>query len=232
MASGGGRPPSPANLTHHAPVQYVVGGMRGLTKRQQLVLEFIQESIQENGFPPTLREIGAHFGIRSTNGVNDHLLALQRKGYLRRQDMKSRALRPTASAGGVPREVPLVGRVAAGQPLLAIENLEGSLRVDSGLLPSEGGTYFALRVRGESMIGAGILDGDIVFVRQQEEASSGTIVVAMVGDEATVKTLYRDGERLRLQPSNPAVAPIVVGRDDGRTLRILGIVVGVYRKVG
>jgi repressor LexA len=197
-----------------------------------LVLEFIQESIQENGFPPTLREIGAHFGIRSTNGVNDHLLALQRKGYLRRQDMKSRALRPTASAGGVPREVPLVGRVAAGQPLLAIENLEGSLRVDSGLLPSEGGTYFALRVRGESMIGAGILDGDIVFVRQQEEASSGTIVVAMVGDEATVKTLYRDGERLRLQPSNPAVAPIVVGRDDGRTLRILGIVVGVYRKVG
>jgi len=206
--------------------------MRGLTKRQQLVLEFIQESIQENGFPPTLREIGAHFGIRSTNGVNDHLLALQRKGYLRRQDMKSRALRPTASATGVPREVPLVGRVAAGQPLLAIENLEGTLRVDSGLLPGEGGNYFALRVRGESMIGAGILDGDIVFVRQQEEAASGTIVVAMVGDEATVKTLYRDGERLRLQPSNPAVAPIVVGRDDGRTLRILGIVVGVYRKVG
>ena len=206
--------------------------MRGLTKRQQLVLEFIQASIQENGFPPTLREIGAHFGIRSTNGVNDHLLALQRKGYLRRQDMKSRALRPTASATGVPREVPLVGRVAAGQPLLAIENLEGTLRVDSGLLPGEGGNYFALRVRGESMIGAGILDGDIVFVRQQEEAASGTIVVAMVGDEATVKTLYRDGERLRLQPSNPAVAPIVVGRDDGRTLRILGIVVGVYRKVG
>ena len=206
--------------------------MRGLTKRQQLVLEFIQESIQENGFPPTLREIGAHFGIRSTNGVNDHLLALQRKGYLRRQDMKSRALRPTASATGVPREVPLVGRVAAGQPLLAIENLEGTLRVDSSLLPGEGGNYFALRVRGESMIGAGILDGDIVFVRQQEEAASGTIVVAMVGDEATVKTLYRDGERLRLQPSNPAVAPIVVGRDDGRTLRILGIVVGVYRKVG
>ena len=206
--------------------------MKGLTKRQQLVLEFIQESIQENGFPPTLREIGAHFGIRSTNGVNDHLLALQRKGYLRRQDMKSRALRPTASAGGVPREVPLVGRVAAGQPLLAIENLEGTLRVDPGLLPSESGNYFALRVQGESMIGAGILDGDIVFVRQQEEAASGTIVVAMVGDEATVKTLYRDGERLRLQPSNPAVAPIVVGRDDGRTLRVLGIVVGVYRKVG
>ena len=206
--------------------------MRGLTKRQQLVLEFIQESIQQNGFPPTLREIGAHFGIRSTNGVNDHLLALQRKGYLRRQDMKSRALRPTASAGGVPREVPLIGRVAAGQPLLAIENLEGTLRVDEGLLPGDSGRYFALRVRGDSMVGAGILDGDIVFVRQQEEASSGTIVVAMVGDEATVKTLIREGERLRLQPANPAVAPIVMGREDGRTLRILGAVVGVYRKLG
>ncbi|MBI5502149.1 MAG: transcriptional repressor LexA [Deltaproteobacteria bacterium] len=206
--------------------------MRGLTKRQQLVLEFIQESIQENGFPPTLREIGAHFGIRSTNGVNDHLLALQRKGYLRRQDMKSRALRPTASAGSAPREVPLIGRVAAGQPLLAIENLEGTLRVDATLLPGDSGRFFALRVRGDSMIGAGILDGDIVFVRQQEEAASGTIVVAMVGDEATVKTLIREGERLRLQPANPAVTPIIVGRDDGRTLRILGAVVGVYRKLG
>ena len=205
--------------------------MRGLTKRQQLVLEFIQDSIQEHGYPPTLREIGAHFGIRSTNGVNDHLLALERKGYLRREDMKSRALRPTASAGGVPREVPLLGRVAAGQPLLAIENIEGSLRIDPTLLPGESGKFFALRVRGESMIGAGILDGDIVFVRQQEDAPSGTIVVALVNDEATVKTLQRDGERVRLVPSNPAVAPIVVGREDGRSLRILGVVAGVYRKL-
>jgi repressor LexA len=206
--------------------------MRGLTKRQQLVLEYIQESIQEHGYPPTLREIGAHFGIRSTNGVNDHLLALERKGYLRREDMKSRALRPTASAGGVPREVPLIGRVAAGQPILAIENLEGTLRLDASLLPGDSGKFFALRVRGESMVGAGILDGDIVFVRQQEDAPNGSIVVAMVGDEATVKTLHRDGERLRLQPANPAVAPIVVGREDGRTLSILGLVVGVYRKLG
>jgi repressor LexA len=205
--------------------------MRGLTKRQQLVLEYIQESIQEHGYPPTLREIGAHFGIRSTNGVNDHLLALERKGYLRREDMKSRALRPTASAGGVPREVPLIGRVAAGQPILAIENLEGTLRLDTSLLPGDSGKFFALRVRGESMVGAGILDGDIVFVRQQEDAPNGSIVVAMVGDEATVKTLHRDGERLRLQPANPAVAPIVVGREDGRTLSILGLVVGVYRKL-
>jgi repressor LexA len=164
--------------------------------------------------------------------VNDHLLALERKGYLRREDMKSRALRPTASAGGVPREVPLIGRVAAGQPILAIENLEGTLRLDASLLPGDSGKFFALRVRGESMVGAGILDGDIVFVRQQEDAPNGSIVVAMVGDEATVKTLHRDGERLRLQPANPAVAPIVVGREDGRTLSILGLVVGVYRKLG
>jgi len=202
-----------------------------LTGRQRQVYDFIRRSIDDRGYPPTLREIGAHMRIRSTNGVNDHLLALERKGYLRREDMKSRALRPTAAAGGVPREVPLVGRVAAGQPLLAIENIEGSLRVDSTLLPGESGKFFALRVRGESMIGAGILDGDIVFVRQQEDAPSGTIVVALVNDEATVKTLQRDGERVRLMPSNPAVAPIVVGREDGRSLRILGVVVGVYRKL-
>ena len=206
--------------------------MRGLTKRQQLVLEYISESIQQNGYPPTLREIGAHFGIRSTNGVNDHLLALERKGFLRREDMKSRALRPTAFAGNVPREVPLVGRVAAGQPILAIENLEGTLRLDPALLPGDSGRFFALRVRGDSMVGAGILDGDIVFVRQQEDAPTGSIVVAMVNDEATVKTLYRDGERLRLQPANPAVSPIILSRDDGRTVRILGLVVGVYRKLG
>ncbi|NMC69703.1 MAG: transcriptional repressor LexA [Myxococcales bacterium] len=206
--------------------------MRGLTKRQQLVLEYIQESIQQNGYPPTLREIGAHFGIRSTNGVNDHLLALERKGYLRREDMKSRALRPTAFAGGVPREVPLVGRVAAGQPILAIENLEGTLRLDPTLLPGDTGRFFALRVRGDSMVGAGILDGDIVFVRQQDDAPSGSVVVALVNDEATVKTLIRDGERLRSQPANPAVSPIVLSRNDGRSVRILGLVVGVYRKLG
>jgi repressor LexA len=206
--------------------------MRGLTKRQQLVLGFIQESIGERGYPPTLREIGAHFGIRSTNGVNDHLLALERKGYLRREDMKSRALRPTHMAVGVPREVPLVGRVAAGQPILAVENLEGTLRIDSTLLPSEGPGIFALHVRGDSMVGAGILDGDIVFVRQQEDAPSGAVVVAMIGDEATVKTLQRENDRIRLQPANPAVAPIIIGRDDERSLRLLGVVVGVFRKLG
>jgi repressor LexA len=205
--------------------------MRGLTKRQQLVLEYIQDSIHERGYPPTLREIGAHFGIRSTNGVNDHLAALERKGYLRREDMKSRALRPTALAGSVPREVPLLGRVAAGQPLLAIENLEASLRLDASLLPADATRCFALRVRGDSMVGAGILDGDLVFVRQQDDAPSGAVVVALVGEEATVKRLHREADRLRLEPANPAVAPIVVGRDDGRTVRVLGVVVGVYRRL-
>jgi repressor LexA len=205
--------------------------MRGLTKRQQLVLEYIQESIDRNGYPPTLREIGAHFGIRSTNGVNDHLLALERKGYLRREDMKSRALRPTRRAHGTVREIPLVGRVAAGQPVLAIENVEGTFRLDDDLLPDDGSKVFALQVRGDSMVEKGILEGDYVFVRQQEDAASGAVVVAMVGDEATVKTLHREGDRVRLQPANAAMSPIVVGREDGRTVRILGVVVGVYRRI-
>ncbi|MCG5054798.1 MAG: transcriptional repressor LexA [Myxococcales bacterium] len=210
-----------------------------LTDRQREILAFIQESIDSRGYPPTLREIGSHFGIRSTNGVNDHLRALEKKGYLQREDLKSRALRPVAAASAAlpPRpepshlvEVPIIGRVAAGQPLLAVENTEGSVKVDRFFI-GENREVFALRVTGESMIEDGILDGDFVFVRKQLRAEPGEIVVAMIGDEATVKRYYPEGDQIRFQPANSGMKPIYVRRKDFRSVNIIGVVVGVYRKM-
>lgn len=199
-----------------------------LTPRQREVLDFITECIDARGFPPTLREIGSQFGIRSTNGVNDHLKALERKGYLAREDLKSRALRPTHAKPVV--QVPLIGRVAAGQPVLAVENVESTFKLDQALIGAAG-EHFALRVDGESMIEDGIFDGDIVFVRPQSNARAGETVVALVDDEATVKRFYPEGKRVRLQPANASMQPIYVDRDDGRDLRLLGVVVGVYRQL-
>ena len=229
--------------------------MQGLTHRQNMVLEYIRRSITDRGYPPTLREIGAFMGIRSTNGVNDHLRALERKGYLTREDMKSRALRPTvinadtklpikvdaANANGSNDhetvvederlvEVPVVGRVAAGVPILAEQNVVDTVRIDR-MLVRGGKDVFALRVQGESMIEAGIHDGDYIFVRKQPTASRGDIVVALLGDEATVKYYFPEKEHVRLQPANAAMAPIYVRASDFRQSMILGIVVGVYRKL-
>lgn len=205
--------------------------MESLTKRQRQVLNFITRSIDERGYPPTMREIGEHMGIRSTNGVNDHLKALERKGYIVREDLKSRTLRPVT---GQPRPVtvPLLGRVAAGQPLLAVENREETLRVDPFFLGrARSREIFALRVSGDSMIEDGILDGDIVFVRQQSAARSGEVIVALVDDEATVKRYYPEGDTVRLQPANASMQPIRIRAGDARELRILGVVTGVYRRL-
>ncbi len=202
----------------------------GLTRRQQQVLDFISECVGGRGYPPTLREIGAHMGIRSTNGVNDHLKALERKGFLTRDDMKSRALRPVSSSGQA-LDVPLVGKVAAGQLALAVEQAEESVKIDRFFIgPSR--EVFALRVSGESMIEDGIFDGDFIFVRKQLQAEPGEIVVVIVDDEATVKRYYPEGDRIRLQPANAAMKPIYVRRQDFRSVNILGVVVGVYRKLG
>src|SRR5688572_22349493 len=186
-----------------------MAGMQGLTKRQAQTLDFIRQSIEERGYPPTLREIGESMGIRSTNGVNDHLRALERKGYLSREDMKSRALRlvsrdseAPASTNGVQGSAPvgvangatgdenlldvqILGRVAAGLPLLAEENVIDTVRIDR-MLVRGGRDVFGLRVQGDSMINAGILNGDYIFVRKQAAAEAGEIVVALIGDEATV----------------------------------------------
>lgn len=211
--------------------------MQGLTKRQEQTLEFIRKSIRDRGYPPTLREIGEHMGIRSTNGVNDHLRALERKGYLRREDMKSRALQvvdtPLEASNDTTEnvvEVQVLGRVAAGLPLLAEENVIDTVRVDR-MLVSGGREVFGLRVTGDSMIEAGILSGDYIFVRKQSVAERGDIVVALIGDEATVKYYYPEKDYVRFQPANSQMAPILVRASDFRSTMLLGKVVGVYRRL-
>jgi repressor LexA len=212
-------------------------GMVGLTKRQAQTLDFIRQSIEERGYPPTLREIGESMGIRSTNGVNDHLRALERKGYLRREDMKSRALRlvsqepePTANSDETMVDVQVLGRVAAGLPLLAEENVVDTVRVDR-MLVRGGRDVFGLRVQGDSMINAGILNGDYIFVRKQASADRGEIVVALIGDEATVKYYFPEKDYVRFQPANDQMAPILVRATDFRPTMLLGVVVGVYRRL-
>jgi repressor LexA len=219
--------------------------MQGLTKRQAQTLDFIRQSIEERGYPPTLREIGESMGIRSTNGVNDHLRALERKGYLSREDMKSRALRlvsrdePPANTGNIASngnaddsllDVQILGRVAAGLPLLAEENVVDTVRIDR-MLVRGGREIFGLRVQGDSMVNAGILNGDYIFVRKQASAESGEIVVALIGDEATVKYYHPEKDYVRFQPANDHMAPILVRATDFRPTMLLGIVVGVYRRL-
>ncbi len=206
--------------------------MQGLTRRQEMVLDFITQSICDRGYPPTLREIGSHMGIRSTNGVNDHLRALERKGYLKREDMKSRALRPVTLDTGQDNnvvEIPVVGRVAAGEPVLAEQNIEETVSVDRYFIGRQR-DVFALKVRGDSMINAGIDEGDILFVRKQLHAERNEIVVVLIGDEATVKYYQPERDFIRLQPANDAYAPIIVRKDDFRPTQILGVVVGLYRR--
>jgi repressor LexA len=224
--------------------------MQGLTDRQQQVLHYIRQSITERGYPPTLREIGAHMGIRSTNGVNDHLRALERKGYLTREDMKSRALRPRdldaaeraeANGGTDPAapandqgadivDIPVVGRIAAGLPLLAEEHVLDTVRIERSMVRG-GRDVFGLRVNGDSMIEAGIFSGDYIFVRKQITAQRGDIVVALIGDEATVKYFFPEKEYIRFQPANAKMAPILVRATDFRPTMLLGVVVGVFRKL-
>lgn len=218
--------------------------MQGLTKRQEQTLEFIRTSIKDRGYPPTLREIGEHMGIRSTNGVNDHLRALERKGYLRREDMKSRALRVVDDSADVDGtldqapapanddlvEIPVLGRVAAGLPLLAEENVVDTVKVDR-MMVKGGRDVFGLRVQGDSMIEAGILSGDYIFVRKQSTADRGEIVVALIGDEATVKHYYPEKDYVRFQPANSQMAPILVRATDFKSTMLLGKVVGLYRRM-
>jgi repressor LexA len=216
--------------------------MEEITDRQKEILGFILKTSEDRGFPPTIREIGEEMDIRSTNGVNDHLKALERKGYLTRGEQQSRSLVPTKRArlvlglGGrrtdpTMLEIPLLGKVAAGAPILAQENIEDTVKVDSFLLGGNGREVFALRVQGSSMIDDGIFDGDFIFVRKAASASSGEIVVALIEDEATVKRYFPEVDRIRFQPANKDMQPIYVAKADFRQTMILGKVVGVYRKM-
>ena len=199
-----------------------------LTQRQKEILEYIETMITEFGKSPTIREIGEKFGISSTNGVRAHLEALMKKGYIKRQKMISRGIDLVRSLPGKVRRVPIVGAVPAGNPITAIENIEGEVAVDTSFLP--GGETFTLRVEGDSMKGAGIFDGDLVLVEPGGTARKGEIVVAIIGDEATVKRYFPEEGRIRLQPENEAYEPIWVDKDAPRFM-IAGRVVGLLRKL-
>lgn len=238
--------------------------MAPMTPRQLEVLRAIRTKMETSGYPPTIRELGDMLGIRSTNGVNDHLKTLANKGYIERKSSKSRALTITdagyeataeffpdspnnpasadaevvslavhrASEDAAP-QVPLLGRIAAGQPIDAIEHIEEMLTVDAAVLgraPAD--QCFALRVEGESMIEDGILDGDIVFIRKQQTAHRGETVAVMYDGAATLKRYYREGDRVRLQPANSTMDAIMVDAQQGSDFAILGRLVGLVRRYG
>jgi repressor LexA len=207
-----------------------------LTERQQQIWDYLVEYVDAHGYPPTVREIGERVGLASPSTVHAHLANLERAGLLRRDPTKPRALEligrerrePQAGAGAAAdvARLPLVGEIAAGAPLLAQENIEDYLPI-----PSRTKGDFLLRVKGESMIDAGILDGDLVIVQRAQDARNGEIVVALAGDdegadEATVKTFYREDDRIRLQPENRSLEPIYA-----RHVQILGRVVGIFREL-
>jgi len=205
--------------------------VRDLTKRQRAIVDFIMTTHRERGYPPTVREIGDAVGLQSPSSVHAQISTLVERGYLRKDPTRPRALVVRKDEDGIPvtrramHDVPVLGRIAAGAPLLAAENLEETLPLPEDLVGS--GTLFALRVKGDSMINAGILEGDLVIVREQPVAEDGEIVAALIdGEEATVKRLRRADGSVRLEAENPAYAPIVA--DD---VRILGKVVSVMRRL-
>ena len=196
-----------------------------LNDRAREILSYIRSFQQEHGMPPTIREIGKAFSISSTNGVRYYLTMLEKAGYLKHRGGVSRGcslLSPMQSPG-----IPLIGRVAAGQPILAEESIED--RLDVGQVFGDSSDLFALRVRGDSMVDAGILEGDVVIVRQRDQAKPGAIVVALIGEEATVKYYRPRADRIELVPANEKYDPIQV--TEGQDFRILGVVTGVLRTV-
>jgi repressor LexA len=207
-----------------------------LTSRQEEILEYIKKYAKENRMPPTVREIGNHFEISSTNGVRSILAALIKKGYINRSPRLSRGIEvidndKNGNAAEAPSntiEIPIVGRVAAGTPILAVQNLEGTVTIDRDFLACRS-DVFALRVKGDSMINAGIFDGDLIFARQQKTAERGEIIVAQVDNEATVKYYHPLADHVELRPANPRYRPIIVKKDKDFT--IAGKLIGVMRKV-
>jgi repressor LexA len=198
-----------------------------LTKRQQEIFDFVRQYVGEHGYPPTVRDIGKAIGLASSSTVHAHLANLEKLGLLRRDPTKPRAIeviKDKARQAVVPGGLPVVGQVAAGQPILAEENIEEYVPVP-GIAGGDDGE-FVLRVKGDSMKDAGILEGDFVIVRKQETASDGDIVVALVGEEATVKRFFRENDHVRLQPENDALQPIRT-----REAQVLGRVVGLCRRV-
>ena len=205
-----------------------------LNKREKAILKFIEKQINEKGYPPSVREIGKAVGLSSTATVHTYIAKLKEKGYISKEDQKGRTLKllkggkseepKTVYNGRELADVPVVGKITAGEPILAVENI-----TDTFPLPIEfvgNSECFMLTVRGESMIEAGILNGDYILVKKQDIARNGEIVVALIGDEATVKTFYKEKDHIRLQPENSSMDPIIVPN-----CKILGKVAGVFRKI-
>lgn len=199
-----------------------------ISAKQQEILEYIKNQILDHGYPPAVREICAAVNLKSTSSVHSHLATLEKNGYIRRDPTKPRAIEIVDDEFNLTRRelrnIPIIGEVAAGQPILAEQNIAGYFPVSSDDLPS--GELFVLKVRGESMINVGIYDGDQIFVQQTPVARNGDIVVALVEDSATVKTYYKEEGRYRLQPENDTMDPILVQETQ---LHILGKVIGVFR---
>jgi len=199
--------------------------MNLLTEHQRKIMVFILKHHELYGFPPTIREIASEFHLKSPRTVSDYLLALQRKGHIKVHTGKKRGIEILK---GLPTGIPIVGRIAAGSPIIAEENVEDFLNINPGLFTTE--SCFAVRVKGDSMTGAGILDGDCVIIKKQEHAENGQIVAALIGDEVTIKR-YKYTERgVLLLPENPAYEPIYLV-DIGQERLILGILVGLLRKI-
>ena len=197
--------------------------MRSAQENQQKILDFIKMEIEQKGYPPSVREICAGVGLKSTSTVHAHLNHLEQQGLIRRDSTKPRALEVIDGTQARGRSVPLVGKVTAGLPILAIENIEDYLMLPQDRFGRD--ELFGLRVQGESMIEAGILDGDVIVVRQQNNAENGEIVVAMIEDEATVKRIYYEKKRVRLQPENRFMEPIFA-----ENVQVVGKVVALFRQ--
>ena len=201
-------------------------GRGKITAKQQQILDYIKDEILNKGYPPAVREICDAVNLKSTSSVHSHLETLEKNGYIRRDPTKPRAIEIIDENFNLTRRevvnVPMVGRVAAGQPILAVENIDNYFPIPAEFMPNE--ETFMLRVKGESMINVGILDGDNILVKRQKDARNGDIIVALVEDSATVKTFYRENGHIRLQPENDDMDPIIV-----LDCEILGKVFGVFR---
>lgn len=212
-----------------------------INKREKAILKYVEKQILTNGYPPSVREIGKAVGLSSTATVHGYLAKLEEKGYLKKEDKKGRTLKLLKGGNGEPIsnnknqgkdfytqrelvEVPVIGKITAGEPILAVENVTDTFPIPIDFVGNS--EAFMLKVRGESMIEAGILDGDNILVKKQNTARNGEIVVALIGDEATVKTFYKESDHIRLQPENSSMDPIIVP-----TCEILGKVAGVFRKM-
>lgn len=201
--------------------------MNDLSAKQLQILEYMKSEVREKGYPPSVREICEAVGLKSTSTVHGHLSRLEKKGLIRRDPTKPRAIEILAHNYDVPKRelvnVPIVGNITAGVPILAVENIENTFPIPVDYVHND--EVFMLKVRGESMIEAGIFDKDLVLVRQQKDAKDGDIVVALIEDYATVKTFYKEKDYIRLQPENVSMSPIMV-----RDVTILGKVIGLFRK--